>query len=152
MIKGNGELSFNTIICSGAIVCARATKRVLLLQKSNGKHNGTWGLVGGTNLQGETAWQGLQREIEEELSFVPTIAKIIPLEKFVSNDSLFNFSTYFCIVENEFLPVLSNEHLGWGWFDLNYFPKPTHKALDLCLKNKIIQSKITNIIDLLEIM
>lgn len=152
MIKVNGEFSSKTIICSGAIICARSTKRVLLLQKSNGKHNGTWGLVGGTHLQGETAWQGLQREIEEELSFLPAIAKIIPLEKFVSNDSLFNFSTYFCIVENEFIPVLSNEHLGWGWFDLNYFPKPTHKALDLSLKNKIIQSKITNIIDLIEIM
>lgn len=152
MIEGSGEYNSKKIICSGAIICSRATQRVLLLQKSNGKHNGTWGLVGGTHQQGETAWQGLQREIEEELKFLPNISKIIPLEKFVSNDNLFNFSTYFCIVEDEFVPKLSVEHLGWGWFNLSYFPKPVHKALDLSLKNKIIQNKINTIVDLIEIM
>ena len=37
------------IVCSGALFYARNTKRFLLLQKANGKHQGSWGLVGGTN-------------------------------------------------------------------------------------------------------
>jgi ADP-ribose pyrophosphatase YjhB (NUDIX family) len=53
------------IVCSGALFYAKTTGRILLLQKSSGKHAGTWGLVGGTNDLGESAWQGLQREISE---------------------------------------------------------------------------------------
>jgi len=138
------------IDCSGALICAKNTKRFLLLQKTTGKHAGRWGLVGGTNQNGETAWQGLLREIEEELGLVPDLKKTIPLEKFVSNDSLFNFTTFFCIVDKEFLPALSQEHSGWGWFDLNNLPRPMHKGLELSLKNKIIQTKIQTIIDIID--
>ena len=136
--------------CSGALICSRTTKRVLLLQKREGKHSGRWGLVGGTNHSNETPWKGLLREIEEEVGFLPEIKKTLPLEKFVSSDSLFNFTTYFCVVENEFIPVLSDEHLAWGWFDLYCLPKPVHKGLDLSLHNKIIQTKIQTIIDIID--
>lgn len=152
MTEENGDYNSKEIECSGAIVFSKLTKRILLLQKSNGKHNGKWGLVGGTHNRGETAWQGLSREIEEELGFLPDIIKTIPLEKFVSNDSLFNFSTFFCICEEEFLPKLSKEHLAWGWFDLNTLPKPLHRALELSLKNKIFQTKIKTIIEVIDIL
>lgn len=138
------------IDCSGALICAKDTKRFLLLQKKNGKHAGRWGLVGGTNNAGETAWQGLQREIQEELGSLPNIKKTIPLERFVSNDSLFNFHTYFCLVDTEFVPVLSGEHSAWGWFDLGLLPKPVHKGLDLSLRNRVIQTKIQTIIDIVD--
>jgi 8-oxo-dGTP pyrophosphatase MutT (NUDIX family) len=138
------------IDCSGALICAKNTRRFLLLQKNQGRHTGHWGLVGGTNQTGETAWQGLLREIEEELGFRPEIKKTIPLERFVSNDSLFNFHTFFCVVEHEFIPTLSNEHTAWGWFNLDQAPKPLHKALDLSLRNKIIQTKIQTIIDIID--
>lgn len=138
------------IDCSGALICSRSTGRFLLLQKRNGKHSGRWGLVGGTNLSGETAWIGLRREIEEELGLLPEIKKTIPLEKFVSSDSMFNFHTYFCVVEEEFLPKLSDEHSAWGWFDLNNLPKPVHKGLDLSLRNRVIQTKIQTIIDIID--
>ncbi len=136
------------IDCSGALIFSKTTKRFLLLQKKQGKHSHTWGLVGGTNNHNETAWQGLQREITEEIGHFPDIKKTIPLEKFVSNDSLFNFHTFFCVVDKEFIPIISDEHLAWGWFDLLALPKPLHKALDLSLRNKIIQTKIQSIIDI----
>jgi len=72
------------IVCSGAVFYAKQTGRILLLQKSHGKHAGTWGLVGGTNDQGESAWQGLQREIQEEIGEPPSIIKTMPLETTVS--------------------------------------------------------------------
>lgn len=138
------------IDCSGALICARSTHRFLLLQKASGKHAGRWGLVGGTNHYGETAWQGLNREIAEELGAMPDIKKTLPLERFVSNDSLFKFHTYFCVVESEFVPLLSDEHVAWGWFDLNNLPKPVHKGLDLSLRNRIIQTKIQTVIDIID--
>lgn len=138
------------IICSGALICSQDTNRFLLVQKSHGKHAGTWGLVGGTNLVGENPWQGLQREMEEEIGSLPYIKKTLPLEKFVSNDSIFNFHTYFCVVEKEFIPVLSHEHDAWGWFDLSRLPKPVHRGLDLSLKNKVIQTKIQTVIDIID--
>jgi 8-oxo-dGTP pyrophosphatase MutT (NUDIX family) len=138
------------IICSGALICSQDTNRFLLLQKAQGKHAGTWGLVGGTNLVGENPWQGLQREMEEEIGSLPYIKKTLPLEKFVSNDSIFNFHTYFCVVETEFIPVLSHEHDAWGWFALSRLPKPVHRGLDLSLKNKVIQTKIQTVIDIID--
>lgn len=139
------------IICSGALLYARNTNRILLIQKSNGKHLGTWGLVGGTNLANENPWQGLQREITEEIGAIPPIIKTLPLEKFVSNDSIFNFHTYFCVLEDEFIPILSVEHIAWGWFNLKLLPKPIHRGLDLSLRNKIIQTKIQTIVDIIDI-
>ncbi len=144
------NISLIEIDCSGALICARSSHRFLLLQKATGKHAGRWGLVGGTNHCGETAWQGLTREIEEELGAMPDIKKTIPLERFVSNDSLFKFHTYFCVVESEFVPILSDEHSAWGWFDLNNLPKPVHKGLDLSLRNRIIQTKIQTVIDIID--
>lgn len=138
------------IECSGALICARNTKRFLLLQKNAGRNIGTWGLAGGTHLNGETAAQGLQREVEEELGFNPNFKKIIPVERFVSNDSLFNFRTYFCIVDIEFVPCLSHEHSGWGWFNIYSLPKPVHKGLELSIRNKIFQTKLQTLIEIIE--
>lgn len=144
--------SLMEIDCSGALICARDTHRFLLLQKREGKHAGRWGLVGGTNHSNESAWQGLCREIEEELGLVPDIKKTLPLERFVSNDSLFKFHTYFCVVDSEFIPKLSDEHVAWGWFDLACLPKPVHKGLDLSLRNRVIQTKIQTVIDIIDVL
>ena len=125
-----------SIVCSGALFYAKATRRFLLLQKAHGKHEGTWGLVGGTNIAGETPWQGLLREITEEIGTVPTIIKTIPLETFVSNDTRFLFHTYLCVVKNEFMPTLNFEHNGYAWTEFKSWPRPLHHGLRNTLQNK----------------
>ena len=55
------------IVCSGALFYSLKTKRFLFLHRASGKHNKLWGLVGGTNEGAETPWEGLQREITEEI-------------------------------------------------------------------------------------
>lgn len=147
--KGCGELNFKErIVCSGALFYAKSTKKFLLLQKSQGKHQGTWSLVGGTNEEQETPWQGLQREIKEEIGSVPDIIKTIPLETFVSNDNVFNFHTYLCIIEQEFIPILSQEHIGYAWTTLEYAPRPLHQGLRNSFSNKIVRTKLQTIFDL----
>jgi ADP-ribose pyrophosphatase YjhB (NUDIX family) len=140
------------IVCSGALFYAKSTRRFLLLQKSAGKHEGTWGLVGGTNIAGETPWIGLQREITEEIGATPTILKTIPLETFVSNDKVFNFHTYLCVVDNEFVPTLSSEHQGWSWSTMDRTPKPLHQGLRNSFSNKVIRTKMQTVFDLIDLI
>jgi len=140
------------IVCSGALFYAKSTRRFLLLQKAHGKHEGTWGLVGGTNITGETPWQGLQREIVEEIGSLPDIKKTIPLETFVSNDTVFNFHTYLCVVDSEFVPVLSNEHQGWAWAVIDRAPKPLHQGLRNSFSSKTIRTKLQTIFDLVDLI
>jgi 8-oxo-dGTP pyrophosphatase MutT (NUDIX family) len=140
------------IVCSGALFYAKTTRRFLLLQKAHGKHEGTWGLVGGTNILGETPWQGLQREITEEIGSLPTIIKTIPLETFVSNDKVFNFHTYLCVIDSEFIPILSNEHQGWAWVTIDRAPKPLHQGLRNSFSSKTIRTKLQTVFDLVDLI
>lgn len=140
------------IVCSGALFYAKSTRRVLLLQKSHGKHANTWGLVGGTNLTGENPWQGLQREVQEEIGIFPNTIKVIPLETFVSNDKVFNFHTYLCVVEDEFIPKLSSEHIAWAWSTVNNAPKPLHQGLKNSFNSKMIKSKLQTVFDIIDLI
>ena len=86
------------IICSGALFYATSTKRFLFLQRTDSKTKGLWGPVGGQARFTESAFEGLKREIEEEVGDTPTFKKVIPLELFTSNDQKFFFHTYLIAV------------------------------------------------------
>lgn len=135
---------------SGALFLSQKTKRILLLQKSSGKKEGIWGLVGGKTEQNESLWEGLKREVVEEIGFFPEVIKSIPLESFVSDDEHFNFQTYVCIIKDEFIPVLSHEHMGWSWCLLDKWPKPVHQGIKNTLGNRITRAKIDTIFELLD--
>jgi 8-oxo-dGTP pyrophosphatase MutT (NUDIX family) len=141
------------IVCSGALFYTLKTNRFLFLHRASSKRANLWGLVGGTNEGKETPWEGLQREITEELGFTPLIKKTIPLESFISNDEKFLFHTYLCVVEDEFIPRLNREHDGYAWCSFGKWPKPLHQGLRNTLQNKTNQTKLQtvfNLIDLLE--
>jgi 8-oxo-dGTP pyrophosphatase MutT (NUDIX family) len=141
----------NKIVCSGALFYALDTKRFLLLHRTQGKTKNSWGLVGGTNEGCETPWEGLKREIEEEVGKTD-ILKTIPLETFVSSDDHFNFHTYLCVTKNEFLPKLNKEHNGYSWVSFGSWPKPLHGGLQSTLRNKANQNKLETVIQLVDMM
>lgn len=140
------------IICSGALFYVLDTKRFLFLHRTQGKQKDLWGLVGGTTEKTETPWEGLQREITEEIGFTPEIEKAIPLETFISNDNHFNFYTYLCVVKKEFVPKLNHEHDGYAWVSLHKWPKPLHNGLNNTLKNKANKNKLETVIRLIDII
>jgi 8-oxo-dGTP pyrophosphatase MutT (NUDIX family) len=140
------------IICSGALFYAKKTKKILLLQKSDGKHRGTWSLVGGTAESGENAWQSLLREMKEEIGDLPNIIKSIPLETFVSNDKVFHFHTFLCVVDREFLPTLSKEHSGYSWSTIDLAPKPLHQGLRSSFSNRNIRNKLETIFNVMDLI
>ena len=137
------------IICSGALFYSTSTKRFLLLQRTDTKTRGMWGLVGGRMRYTESAFEGLKREIEEEVGQTPTFKKVIPLELFTSNDQKFFFHTYLIAVEPEFIPKLNVEHSGYCWCAFECWPKNLHMGLKNTLNNKFIKGKLQTILDLI---
>ena len=137
------------IICSGALFYSTSTKRFLFLQRTDEKTRGTWGLVGGMARFSESAFEGLKREIEEEVGDTPMFKKVIPLELFTSNDQKFYFHTYLIAVDNEFIPQLNKEHSGYCWCAFECWPKNLHGGLKNTLDNKSIKGKLQTILDLI---
>ena len=136
------------ITASGCLFYAKSTKRFLFLNRQQ-KQKGTWGMVGGSTHDTESPWQGLQREIIEEIGFQPTISKTIPLELFVSKDTRFKFHTFVCVVDQEFVPKLNAEHSGYAWVSVNLWPLPLHQGVKKTLQNKQIETKLQTILDLI---
>jgi|TARA_B110000259_G_scaffold53589_2_gene63118 8-oxo-dGTP pyrophosphatase MutT (NUDIX family) len=139
------------IICSGAIVYAQSTKRFLFLHRVKGRAGNLWGLVGGTNEGSETPWEGLKREIFEEIGKI-SIKKTMPLETFISNDSRFHFHTYLCVVDQEFIPTLNDEHDGYAWCSFSKWPKPLHHGLSNTLQNKVNLQKLETVFKVIDLL
>ena len=137
------------IICSGALFYSTSTKRFLLFQRTDTKTRGMWGLVGGRMRYTESAFEGLKREIKEEVGDTPKFKKVIPIELFTSNDQKFFFHTYLIAVEAEFIPKLNVEHSGYCWTAFECWPKNLHMGLKNTLNNKFIKGKLQTILDLI---
>jgi 8-oxo-dGTP pyrophosphatase MutT (NUDIX family) len=130
----------------GILFCALNTNRHLFLLRNDKKIN-TWGLPGGKVERGESLKEALQRECIEEIQFWNHGLKLFPIEQFTSEDKRFVYHTFYSFVENEFVPILNNEHLGYCWIDSNIYPRPLHRGLFNTLNYKIIQQKIALIHD-----
>jgi 8-oxo-dGTP pyrophosphatase MutT (NUDIX family) len=139
------------IVCSGALFYALNSKRFLFLHRARGKQGNMWGLVGGTNEGAETPWEGLKREIVEEIGSVE-IKKTIPLETFISNDNKFSFHTYLCVVKEDFIPTLNEEHDGYAWVSFSQWPKPLHHGLRNTLQNKNNLAKLQTVFQVIDLI
>jgi len=80
------------------------------------------------------------------------VIKTIPIETFVSNDKVFNFHTYLCVVQDEFIPILSKEHCAWAWSTIDFAPKPLHQGLRNSFSSKTIRTKLQTVFDLVELI
>jgi|TARA_B100000214_G_C23757986_1_gene530892 8-oxo-dGTP pyrophosphatase MutT (NUDIX family) len=140
------------IICSGALFYTLDTQRFLFLHRTQSRQADVWGLVGGTNESEEIPYQALIREIKEEIGECPSIVKSIPLETFVSNDEKFNFHTYLCVVESEFIPKLNGEHNGYAWVSFGKWPKPLHQGLRNTLQSKSNLTKLQTVFQLISLL
>ena len=129
----------------GALIYAKNTHRYLFLLRSSQRYRNSWGLVGGKIEPGETILEGLEREIREELGGEITGAKIKPIEKFTSENSKFCYHTFVIVVDDEFIPVLNEEHEGFCWVPLEKYPKPLHPGVWRTFKFETVIQKIKTI-------
>lgn len=121
------------------------THRYLYLMRNDPKHMGSWGLPGGRVEAGETLLDAMHRECQEELGMVPNYVRMIPLEKFTTVDSGFEYHTFFCTIDSEFQPILNHEHIGYAWIDSGTWPKPMHPGLWSTVNFEAVQNKISTI-------
>ena len=70
-------------------------------------------------------------------------ARLVPVELYLSQDKGFEFSTYICLVEEEFVPS-SDQTFCWSTIDV--LPKGLHSGLKNTLTDKIIKTKIDTIL------
>lgn len=105
------------------------TDRYLYLLRNDPKHPNTWGLPGGKCEAGETLLTTVYRECTEELGCMPEYKKLVPIEKFTSADGGFCYHTFFCLIEQEFIPTLNEEHVGYSWTQSKIWPRPMHPGL-----------------------
>jgi hypothetical protein len=71
--------------------------------------------------------------------------RILPIELYLSEDRGFEYGTYVCLVEEEFLTQASATVC---WSQLDYLPKQLHNGLKVTLNNSLIRTKIETIMEL----
>ena len=131
----------NNLISIGALIRSKETGRYLFLLRDKTTYSGHWGLCGGKMEPGESMYNGLLREINEEIGHCELL-RIVPLEKFTSNNGFFVFHTVIAIVEKEFIPKLNSEHNGYCWVELPGWPNPLHPGVWRLLNSEAIIEKI----------
>ena len=122
-----------------------STGRYLYLMRNDPKHPGSWGLPGGRIESGESLRDAMFRECREELGFVPDFMRLVPIEKFTTVDGEFAYHTFYCSVEQEFVPTLNNEHSGYAWIDSGTWPRPMHPGLWSTVNFEAVREKISTL-------
>ncbi len=71
--------------------------------------------------------------------------RLVPIEKFTSEDGKFFYHTFFACVANEFQPSLNHEHMGYAWVDSGAVPRPVHPGLWNTINFEAVQVKISTL-------
>jgi 8-oxo-dGTP pyrophosphatase MutT (NUDIX family) len=126
----------------GTFIYCTATQRYLFLLRNTTKYSGTWGLAGGKIDAGEYLLSSLHRELKEELGYDFIDVKVIPIEKFTSDNNHFSYHTFLIPIDEEFTPALNYEHRGYCWVSLEDHPKPLHPGVWRTINFKSVVEKI----------
>jgi len=85
--------------------------------------------------------------LEDSQTLMNTFAhgRIVPIELYLSEDRGFEYGTYICLVDAEFLTTAANTIC---WCNLTELPKSLHIGLKTTLNNQTIRTKIDTILEL----
>ena len=134
---------------AGVVFLAKDTGRCLLqLREGTKRFNHTWGFWGGIIEKGETPYQCIQRELEEEIGFVPELEKLNPIDVYQSKDKNFYYYSFVYVIEKEFLPELNSESCGYAWVNIGQWPKPLHNGSKITLYNNGGNDKLHTILEI----
>jgi hypothetical protein len=118
---------------AGLLFLAKTTGRVLLIHE-----NTKWTVP-------TFSRQDALLEDAKELLTEYSQGRILPIELYLSEDRGFEYGTYVCLVDQEFL-VTKPRTVCWA--DLTDLPKNLHTGLKNTLNNSTIRIKIETILEL----
>jgi hypothetical protein len=118
---------------AGLLFLAKKTRRVLLILE-----NQTWTVP--TFARNSVLLSDAQPLLESYAR-----GKIVPIELYLSEDRGFEYGTYICLVDAEFLTSAART---LAWCDLGSLPKQLHLGLKNTLNNQIIRTKIETVLEL----
>lgn len=118
---------------AGLLFLAKTTGRILLIYENN-----SWTVP--TFLRKNSV-------IEDSSALLHDFSdgKIVPIELYLSEDRGFEYSTYVCLVDTEFLTLAAGTI---SWCDRDNLPKSLHTGLKTTLNNQTIRVKIETILEL----
>jgi 8-oxo-dGTP pyrophosphatase MutT (NUDIX family) len=133
-------------VAAGVLFLAKDTGRCLLqLRNSEKRQRHTWGFFGGTLEKDETPYEAIQRELTEEIGFVPELQKLNPIDVFQSSDKKFYYYSFVAVVDQEFHPMLNDESAGYAWVNIGHWPQPLHQGARQTLVNNKGTDKLRTI-------
>lgn len=136
------------VTAAGVVFLALDTGRCLLqLRNSDKRQRHTWGFFGGTIEKNETPFEALQRELVEEIGFIPELTKLNPIDIYESKDKNFYYYSYAAVVEKEFSPKLNGESAGFAWVDIGIWPQPLHQGAKVTLQKNNGTDKLLRILE-----
>jgi hypothetical protein len=118
---------------AGLLFLAKTTSRILLILEDS-----KWTVP-------TFARKSTLLEDAEELLNSYSKGRIVPIELYLSEDRGFEYGTYVCLVEQEFLTT-ANKTIAWS--DLDHLPKQLHNGLKATLNNTLIRTKIETVLEL----
>jgi hypothetical protein len=118
---------------AGLLFLAKTTGRVLLILEDS-----KWTVP-------TFARQGPLLNDADELLLNYSRGRILPIELYLSEDRGFEYGTYVCLVEEEFLTQAAATVC---WSQLDHLPKQLHNGLKVTLNNSLIRTKIETIMEL----
>lgn len=118
---------------AGLLFLAKKTKRILLILDDN-----KWTVP--TFARKSTLLEDSEILLEQFNK-----GKILPIELYLSEDRGFEYGTYICLTEEEFL---STSVSTIAWCNLDNLPKQLHTGLKTTLNNSVIRTKIETVLEL----
>jgi hypothetical protein len=118
---------------AGLLFLARTTGRILLILEDSKWTVPTFARVGPLLVDAEIL---LDKYCQ---------GRILPIELYLSEDRGFEYGTYVCLVDNEFLTTATPTIC---WADLDHLPKQLHTGLKITLNNAVIRTKIETVMEL----
>jgi len=115
---------------AGLLFLAKNTGRILLVLE-----NSTWTVP--TFARQNAIYDDAQPLLDSYQT-----GRLLPIELYLSEDKGFEYGTYVCVVQQEFL-TLESKTICWA--DLNFLPKHLHTGLKTTLNNQLIRAKIDTI-------
>lgn len=144
-----GLLDPKCIKACGVLFLSLETGKCLLqLRNSKKKHRHTWGFFGGLIENDETPYESIQRELTEEIGFVPELQKLNPIDVYQSKDKKFMYHSFAYVVDKEFMPTLNDESAGYAWVDIGVWPKPLHEGCRATLERNDGATKLHTILSI----